>query len=533
MVAQLVQLKLRLLWNGLRADWQRRIGFPATMLVLAGGAMFLAGRYSETMEGLAAAARPGFTHWAALGFFALWVTLPVVVFPLDENLDPAQFALAPIPPVRFIGGLALAAMIAPSVVVPVIVLGTNVSLHATALVAAVWSSVLFFALMIVSGQLFTTVISAVLRTRRGRDFAMLIVLGIGAVGFGSQQIVRRAVDELGLETAVLANPIAEWAAALPPVAAQRIVTEAAAGQWLGVVVWSAVTLAWIAALAAIWNWLLQWLMTTPEAHAGPARASRSNGLAGRGLGWGVSTVLARKELRFFVRDPRQRLVWTGAVIFLGLVASSILVGTTGIGQFRTREWIPLLAPGLVLFVGLPIALNMFGWERNAASFLFVLPASPRRMVMGKNLATAAALMIETLLLGTLLAWLSDSWSVIRFLPALALCAIGCQLAVGNLVSVIAPLRLPREGTDVFSQATEQGCLAIVAQLASFMVIGLLLVIPSSVMVLTIDFGQAVPGWFANTFAVAWGLLFYVASVYLSSWILRRRVPEVVSWVQVV
>lgn len=533
MVAQLVQLKVRLLWNGLRADWQRRIGFPATMIVLAGGAVFLAGRYSETMEGLASAARPGFTHWAALGFFALWVTLPVVIFPLDENLDPAQFALAPIPPVQFIGGLALAAMIAPSVVVPIIVLGTNVSLHATAFAAAVWSSVLFFALMIVSGQLFTTVISAVLRTRRGRDLAMLIVLGIGAVGFGSQQIVRRSVDELGLGAAVLANPIAEWAAVLPPVAAQRIVTEAIAGRWMGVVVWSTVTVTWIAALAAIWNRLLQWLLTTPEAHAGPARASRSNGLTGRGVGWGISTVLARKELRFFVRDPRQRLVWTGAVIFLGLVASSILVGTTGIGQFRTREWIPLLAPGLVLFVGLPIALNMFGWERNAASFLFVLPAAPRRMVMGKNLATATALMIETLLLGTLLAWLSDSWSVMRFLPALALCAIGCQLAVGNLVSVIAPLRLPREGTDVFSQATEQGCLAIVAQLASFVVIGLLLVIPSSVMVLTIDFGQAVPGWFANAFAVAWGLMFYVASVYLSSWILRRRVPEVVSWVQVV
>ena len=533
MVAQLAFLKLRLLWNGLRADWQRRFGFPATMLALGAGAAFLAGRYTDTMADLSAAARPGFTHWAALGFFAIWVTLPVVVFPLDENLDPAQFSLAPIPPVQFVGGLALAAMIAPSVVVPLIVLGTNVSLHSSALVAAIWSSMLFFALMIVSGQLFTTVISAVLRTRRGRDLAMLIVLGIGVVGFGAQQIVRRAVDESGLQGAVLANPISDWALVLPPVAAQRVLTEAVDGRWGAALGWSVVTAAWIVVLAAIWNRLLQWLMTTPEAHAGPARASRSRGLAGGRFGWGVATVLARKELRFFVRDPRQRLVWTGAVIFLGLVASSILVGTTGIGQFRTREWIPLLAPGLVLFVGLPIALNMFGWERNAASFLFVLPAATRRLVMGKNLAAATALAFETVLLGILLAWLSDSWSVIRFLPALALCAIGCQLAVGNLVSVIAPLRLPREGTDVFSQATEQGCLAIVAQLTSFIVIGLLLVIPSSVMVLTIDFGRAIPGWFANVFAIVWGAVFYIASVYLSSWILRRRIPEVVSWVQVV
>ena len=90
MVAQLVQLKLRLLWNGLKADWQRRFGFPATMIALAVGAFYLAGRYVETIGSLTSDARIEFTLWAALAFFALWVTLPVVIFPLDENLDPVR-----------------------------------------------------------------------------------------------------------------------------------------------------------------------------------------------------------------------------------------------------------------------------------------------------------------------------------------------------------------------------------------------------------------------------------------------------------
>jgi ABC-2 type transport system permease protein len=531
-VAQLVQLKLRLLWNGLKADWQRRFGFPATMIALAVGAIYLAGRYNETIASLSADARIEFTLWGALAFFALWVTLPVVIFPLDENLDPAQFAMAPVPPLSFITGLGLAALIAPSVVVPIIVLGTNVAIHASVLPIAVWSSLLFLVLMIVSGQLFTTVISAVLRTRRGRDFAMFIVLGIGLIGFASQQLVRRAIDALGLEGAVLANQVGDAAVFVPPVAAQRITTEALAGNYSGVVTWSIVTVAWIGVLAWVWNRLLQWMLTTPEANAGPAKRSRSAGLAGR-AGWSAPIVLARKELRFFVRDPRQRLVWTGAVIFLGLVASSILVGTTGIGQFRTREWIPLLAPGLVLFVGLPIALNMFGWERNAASFLFVLPTTPRRLILGKNLATAIALVLETAVLAILLASLSSSWSVLRFVPALTVAAVGCQLAVGNLVSVITPLRLPREGTDVFSQATEQGCLAIFAQLTSFAVIGLMLVLPASFMVLAIAFGQVLEPWMANGFSVVWGLFFYLASVSITSRILNRRMPEVVNWVQTV
>ena len=133
----------------------------------------------------------------------------------------------------------------------------------------------------------------------------------------------------------------------------------------------------------------------------------------------------------------------------------------------------------------------------------------------------------------LLAALSNSWAVLRFVPALTVAAVGCQLAVGNLVSVITPLRLPREGTDVFSQATEQGCLAIFAQLTSFAVIGLMLVLPASFMVLAVAFGEVLEPWIANGFSIVWGSFFYLLSVTVTSRILRRRMPEVVNWVQTV
>jgi len=131
-----------------------------------------------------------------------------------------------------------------------------------------------------------------------------------------------------------------------------------------------------------------------------------------------------------------------------------------------------------------------------------------------------------------MAALSSSWAVLPFVPALGFCAILCQLAVGNLVSVITPLRLPREGTDVFAQATEQGCLAIVSQLVSFFSIGLLLVLPASVMVLRVQF-DVLPEWVAHTFPLAWGLAFYAVSLWLAGKLLSRRIPEVVNWVQVV
>ncbi len=532
MVRRLAWLKWRLLWNGLRKDWQRRFGFPASIALIGWGALSLGRAYLDVLGGLDPDARVQFSLWSALALYVGWVSLPVVIFPLDENLDPEQFALAPVPPRTLVAGLAVSALIAPSVMIPLISGVSNVIGFADVWPIAIVGSLLLAAIMVVSGQLFTTVISAVLRTRRGRDLAMLIVVGIGLAGFTSQQVVRRVVGDLGLAGAVLEHPLSGWASLTPPVAAQRVVTSAVEGNWGGSLLWAVVSVGWIVGLAWIWHRLLAWMLTTPqEAHA-PSRRRSKAGLAG-GRFWDVRTVMARKELRFYLRDPRQRLVWTGAVIFLGLGAASVLVGSGGLALFRDRVWLPLLAPVLVLFVGLPIALNMFGWERNAASFLFVLPARPRRIIVGKNLAVAVALTVETTVMGVIMAALSDSWAMLRFLPALTLCAVACQLAVGNLTSVITPLRLPREGTDVFAQATEQGCLAIVAQLVSFFTIGLLLVLPSSIMVLTVDFGQVLPEWFAHSFAVGWGLLFYAISLWLSGRLLKRRLPEILNWVQVV
>jgi hypothetical protein len=192
----------------------------------------------------------------------------------------------------------------------------------------------------------------------------------------------------------------------------------------------------------------------------------------------------------------------------------------------------MLAPVLVLMVGLPIALNQFGWERNAASYLFALPAKPRSLIIGKNLAALTGLVTEAIFLAFLMAWFSSSWQWFGLVIPLAVGSILCLLAVGNVVSVLTPLRLPREGTDMFAQATEQGFLALVSQVISFFTIGLLLVLPASIAVLTVDFGQVIAPWFTTVFSLGWGIFWYVLSLGLSGWLLRRRVPEVVGWVQV-
>jgi ABC-2 type transport system permease protein len=393
------------------------------------------------------------------------------------------------------------------------------------------ASLMFLALLAVGGQLFSAAISAILRTRRGRDIATFLILALAAGSFFAYRLVSETVSEAGLAGAVLETPISGWWPLLPPVAAQKAIVDAGAGAVLSALVALAAAIGGLIVLALLWRRLLGWLLTTPVQQSRPAARARRGGMT---IGpWGVVPTLARKELRFYIRDPRQRLVWTGTVIFVGLAIGGAIMNTTGFFDLRERAWAPLIAPVLVLFVGLPIALNLFGWERNAASYLFVLPAKPRQILLGKNLAVATGLVIETVVLTLGLAFFTGQWDWVWLVPALTLAAIACQLAVGNVVSVLTPLRLPREGTDVFAQSTEQGCLAIVSQTISFFAIGVLLVPPASVAVLTVDFGRVIPPWIAMVSSLLWGAAVYGVSLLVSSRLLRRRMPEVLAWVQVV
>ncbi|MGH8928327.1 MAG: hypothetical protein ACRDWH_08255, partial [Acidimicrobiia bacterium] len=509
MVAELARLKLLLTWNGLRKDWQRRIGLPAVLAAMTWVAWTLAARFAREFSGLAAEQAGEFSMWAAAAFFVGWVALPVVIFPLDETLDPAQLAVFPIPRARLLTGLAVAFLIGPSVVVPLTMIVTNIAVHSgLAQIVAIVAGVILLGQIAVASHLFTGAISAMLRSRRGRDLAVLVVVAIGLLTFGGYQVVGGVVEKLGLAGAVARYPIADWAVLLPPVAAQRAVVEAQAGHWWVALAMLAAAAVWLLVMSKAWGRMLGWMLVTPDHSPRPDKARHRRGLAERGA-WGTRSVIARKELRFYMRDPRQRLVWTGTVIFVGLAVAVLVVGTESMAQFRQSSWLPLLAPAMVLFVGLPIALNQFGWERNAASYLFALPIKPRHLLHGKNIAIVLGLGLETAFLAVLLAAFSGSWGVLQLVPALAVAAIGCQLAVGNLVSVISPLRLPREGTDVFSQATEQGCLALVAQMASFLLIGLLMVPPSVAVVLTVSFGQVLSPTTTTIVSVVWGVVLYL------------------------
>jgi hypothetical protein len=89
------------------------------------------------------------------------------------------------------------------------------------------------------------------------------------------------------------------------------------------------------------------------------------------------------------------------------------------------------------------------------------------------------------------------------------------------------------GTDVFSQASEHGCLAIASQLVSFFMIGLLMIPPAVAFTLVEAFGATrFSLWQVSVGSVLYGVIIYLVALKLASMLLRRRLPEVLDWVRI-
>ncbi len=97
-VGRLIWLKWRLLVNGLRTDRSRRIGLPVVVAAIVALAYVVGRAVLETARSLPDGLVGSYSIWvAAIGTVA-WATLPVIIFPVDESLDPAKFDTLPLSP---------------------------------------------------------------------------------------------------------------------------------------------------------------------------------------------------------------------------------------------------------------------------------------------------------------------------------------------------------------------------------------------------------------------------------------------------
>ncbi len=460
MARLLVQLKLRLITNALRASTGAQIAFVLSTLlalVVAVGVFYLL------------AILPGGIAGADLttvifSFFGLaWLVLPIVIFGLDGTLDPATLALYPLRTRQLaVGMLAASATGAWPAATLIALLGVTIGLARGALgvLIALVAVVLQVLFCITLARFVTTSLAGMLRSRRGKDFAALLFIPIFAVYEGFFQIVPKLASE-GALTASSFGGVDTWLRWLPPGLAVHAIYDASAGHPGTALLRLALLAGIIVALGLLWIRSLSRALVTTDTSTQSAVRGAALPFARYGL---RGTVAARFWL-YQRREPFALIYWAITAVVMAVVAFRLVLSPDWFGG--------LVASGAAggAFVGAfhSDAIGMsgpgFGLEAMALNGQRAL----RAYFSGQNIALGAIAVPLVTAVGFVLAVVAkhpmDGFTAM----ALGLAGIGAGLALANVFTVTSAYPVEkRGGTPMPRAATGYNGMAVGSQLATML-----------------------------------------------------------------
>ena len=481
-VGLFARLKLRLILGGMRGHAGRTAGFVVGLIFAASLAPsgFILLSMLRGQGGLA-------TDLGVVVFTIVavaWALLPLLVFGTDETLDPARLALLPITRWALARGMFVAALVGVGPLTTVTILsGAVVGLSGgpVSVVVAVVAVALEVALCVTGSRGLAAGFSRMLRSRRGRDLAVVFGLLVIVILQGGNLALQRAISSGihgSLESLRDLAGIIRWT---PPGMAADAIGMARAGRY-GVALGE---LAVVAAVVAVLLWL--WISAVGRAletydastqgavgrrsRAAARPAAQSRVRARVPAPWVRVGAVVGKELRYAWREPRRKVGWL-AMIGVGIV---VTFSFTGNGANITHgPMLPMYFAAVV--AGLQTA-NQYGIEGPAVWMTAVTMGSARAMradLTGRNLAHALIAVPCLLVLDVAATAMTGSapGDAVRAM-AVALGIYGITLGLCDVTSVMFPYAVPQRAHNPFAgPGTGRGCLAGLTSLGTMLVTGL-------------------------------------------------------------
>ena len=381
MARLLVQLKLRLLRNALRSSGQAKAGFIVSMIA-------------------AILVTVVFTAFA----FG-WLVLPVLIFGLDGTLDPATLALYPLRTRPLAVGLLAASCAGAWPLANVIgLLGVTVGLARGA-----------FGLLIA--------VLAVLRSRRGRDFAAFLVIPIFVLYEVFTQVVPRAAASGKLTASSFAG-VDRWMRWTPPGLAAHAIQDASDGHQGTALL----RLALLAAIIGTLGWL--WIRSLGRALVTADTSARGSAVRGAALPFGRFGLLGTLTARFWVyqrRDPAALVYWAITLVVAGMVSFRLIL---------TPRYLTGLLAAAAVGAALIAVLHANSIGFGGSDFGFESMAlSGRRKLRAYFLGQDVALGVIGV---PLLTVISFGLAAVAKHPADGFLGIGAGLALSNVLTVALP-----------------------------------------------------------------------------------------------
>jgi ABC-2 type transport system permease protein len=519
MARLLVQLKLRLLANALRSSSRAKASFMVStaFAVLTALGMFalLAALHGQRTAVVLASVM--FTVFA----FG-WLIMPLLAFGLDSTLDPATMALYPLRTRPLAVGLLAASATGAWPAANVIgLLGVLIGLARgvlgvlTALVA-VLLQVLF---CIVLARFVTTSMAGVLRSRRGKDFAVFLIIPIIAgYEFLTQVVPRLAAT--GKLTAGSFTGADAWLRWLPPGMAAHAIQDSSDGR-PGI---AAARLALLAAIIVALGWL--WIRSLNRALVSPDSSAQSTQVRAGALPLGRYGLRGAVAARFWIyqrRDPISLVYW-------GMTA--VITAAASVGAIVS----PQRHPG-VTFLSAVLGAGLIGlFHANTVGSTgpsFVMEATAltgraalRAYLSGQNIVLVV---IGIPLLAALTFGLGAAAGAPAFgfetMPV-ALAALGAALAVSNVITVTGAYPMvKRVGTPIYTSAPGYGSSRVAATFGTLLGIPVLVAPVIVAAVLTAGAPLAIRAPVLTVCAAGYGLALAWAGVRIAATAGERKMPE--------
>lgn len=278
MAALLVRLKLTLLRNSLRRSVWRMVG-----LILGGlyglslVAMVLFGMFA--LRAFATEQLTGDVTVVAFSALTLgWLLFSLLVFGVDETVDPARFALLPVNARKLMPGLFLAGLVGiPGVATVIVALGLVLawSSGVASTVAAVVAVPLGVAVCFLLSRTATSAFARALRSRRFRDVAAVLMVLVGvSAGLGGNLVGNLSASDPD-ELLHLLSRVADILAWTPFGWPWTIPADVAAGAWGLAAVRLLLSLALVAGLWFAWGTFLDKQLVSPLEAGGEGGQVRS------------------------------------------------------------------------------------------------------------------------------------------------------------------------------------------------------------------------------------------------------------------
>ncbi|WP_375423672.1 hypothetical protein [uncultured Friedmanniella sp.] len=520
MVALLVRLKLTLLRNSLRRSVWRTIGLVLAALygvgiVVAALAGMVGLRYTST------ALTADVTVVAFSGLSFGWLVLSLLVFGVDETVDPAKFALLPVRARDLLPGLLVAALVGVPGVASVLVglglvlaWGRGVLLVAAALVAVV----LGVPTCVLLARTATSAFAASLSSRRFRDLAFVAFALVGAVfALGGQAVGRLA--GLGPERLRGALATAATVAAWTPFGwAWAIPADVSRSRWWTAGTHLVLAVALVAVLALAWAYFLGRRLVEPTQGEGSASRVRRHGWAERLYPQTPAGGVALRTLRYWRRDPRYLAALAGF-----LMAPVVIVVVTR-SQESGGAGVAVLAPSLLaLFIGTGVAADL-SYDGSAVWTHVTAGLDGASDRLGRTLSALTVYVPVLVVLEGVALAVTGGWSLLPASVAL-MAALGLGgLGVGCLVGTLWQWPAPEPGASLFAKGGGGGLPALL----SFSVTtsaAVLVALPTVALVVG-SFWVPWLGWIAVPVGLANGLVVLWQGVVRGGRMLDRRWPEV-------